>query len=159
MAKLILGQSGFDQLVLGYETNASQIKTRAFTVAASETNGIVPGTLLACTSTSQVYKELTSGSEKIAGVALATNIKVDPLFPQSPTEVPFAAGEHASALIYGEIAVKLYGTAPVEGDAVYYDLTNKAFTKTSGGGNVEIPGARFMGKTNGNVTVIFIQYI
>lgn len=158
MPKLILGQSGFDQLVLGYETNASQIKTRSFKVDASATNGILPGTLLACTSTTQVYKEFASADDKIAGIALATNIKVDPIFPQSPTEVPFAAGDHASALIYGDIAVKLYGTAPVEGAPVYYDLTNKAFTATSGG-NVAIPGARFMGKTNGNITVIFVQYI
>lgn len=158
MSKLILGQSGFDHLVLGYENNASQVKTRAFTVAATETNGIVPGTLLACTAASQVYKELTVSTEKIAGIALATNIKVDPLFPQSATEVAFKAGEHASALIYGEIAVKLYGTAPAEGDPVYYDLTNKAFTKTSTG-NVAIPGARFMGRTDGDVTLIFVQYI
>lgn len=158
MSKLILGQSGFDQLVLGYETNASQIKTRAFTVASTETNGIVPGTLLACTTASQVYKKFAASTDKIAGIALATNIKVDPLFPQSPTEVAFAAGEHASALIYGEIAVKLHGTAPAEGDAVYYDLTNNAFTNVVGS-NVAIPGARFMGRTNGDVTVIFVQYI
>lgn len=156
--KLILGQSGFGKLVLGYETNASQIKTRAFSVASSETDGIVPGDLLVCTANTQVYKKITSGSEKIAGIALATNIKVDPLFPQSPSEVKFNPGDKGAALIYGDIAVKLYGTAPVEGDKVYYDITHGAFTKTAGE-NVEIPGARFMGKTEGDVTVIFIQYI
>jgi hypothetical protein len=158
MSKLILGQAGFDQLALGYETNVSQIKTRAYTVAATETNGIVPGDLLACTANTQVYKVLTSATEKIAGIALATNVKVDPLFPQSATEVKFMPGDHGAALIYGEMAVKLYGTAPAEGDKVYYDLTQKAFTKTSTD-NVEVPGARFMGRTNGNITVIFVQYI
>lgn len=158
MSKLILGQSGFDQLVLGYETNVSQIKTRAYTVAPTETNGIVPGDLLACTANSQVYKVLSSAGEKIAGIALATNVKVDPLFPQSSTEVKFMPGDHGAALIYGEIAVKLYGSAPAEGAPVYYDLSNKAFTATADS-NVAVTGARFMGRTNGDLTVIFVQYI
>ena len=158
MSKLILGQAGFDQLALGYETNVSQIKTRAFAVDAAETDGIVPGDLLACTNATQVYKKFSSANDKIAGIALATNVKVDPLFPQSSTEVKFMPGEHGAALIYGEMSVKLHGTAPKEGDAVYYDLTNKAFTTTSTN-NVAIAGARFMGRTNGNVTVIFVQYI
>ncbi|MEG1565331.1 MAG: hypothetical protein RR342_01135 [Bacilli bacterium] len=158
MSKLILGQSGFDQIALGYETNASQIEVRAFKVASTETSGIVPGTPVACTANTQVYKEYAASSEKFAGIALATNIKVDTVFPQSATEVKFMSGDNAGALIYGEIAVKLHGSAPAEGAPVYYDFTNKAFTATSTN-NTQIPGARFMGRTNGNVTVIFVQYI
>ena len=155
---LILGQAGFGKLLLGYEVEASQIKTRAFSVAASETGGIVPGDLLVCTANTQVYKKISSGSEKIAGIALATNIKVDPMFPQSRTEVPFLPGDKAAALIYGDVAVKLYGAAPVEGDAVYYDITHEAFTKSSDG-TVPFAGARFMGKTEGDITVIYVQTI
>lgn len=158
-SNLILGAKGFGKLLLGYERNANQVKTRAFTVAATETDGILPGDLLAVTGPTQVYKKLASASDKIAGVALATNVKVDPLFPQSEDGVKFAPGDKGAAVIYGDVAVKLYGTAPQEGDKVYYNLTQKAFTKDSTGGNVEFAGARFTGETEGDVTVIFIQYI
>lgn len=158
MNKLILGANGFDKLALGYERNVSQIRTRAFTVAATETDGILPGDLLVVTDASQVYKKASETTDIVAGIALATNIKVDPMFPQSKGEVAFMPGEKASALVYGDIAVKLYGNAPKEGDKVYYDLTNKAFTTTADG-NLALPGARFTGETEGDVTVICVQYI
>lgn len=156
--KMILGASGFDKLALGYERNVSQIRTRAFTVAATEKDGILPGDLLAVTDLPQVYKRADATDNVIAGVAIATNVKVDTAFPQSDGEVAFKAGEKGSALIQGDIAVKLYGNAPKEGQAVYYDLTNKAFT-TVKEGNLAFPGARFTGETEGDVTVIYVQYI
>lgn len=158
MNSLILGAKGFSKLQLGYERNANQVKTRAFTVAATETNGILPGDLLAVTGPTQVYKKLASASDKIAGVALATNVKVDPYFPESTGDVKFVPGDKGAAVIYGDVAVKLYGTAPTEGDKVYYNVTQGAFTKEASG-NVEFAGARFTGETEGDVTVIFIQYI
>jgi hypothetical protein len=157
-SNLILGAKGFGKLILGYERNANQVKTRAFTVASTETNGILPGDLLAVTGATQVYKKLASTTDKIAGIALATNVKVDRYFPQSEDGVKFDAGDKGAAVIYGDVAVKLYGTAPSEGDAVYYNLTQGAFTKDSEG-NVAFPGARFTGETEGDVTVIFVQYI
>lgn len=157
-SNLILGAKGFGKLILGYERNANQVKTRAFTVASTETNGILPGDLLAVTGATQVYKKLASTTDKIAGIALATNVKVDRYFPQSDDGVKFDAGDKGAAVIYGDVAVKLYGTAPSEGDAVYYNLTQGAFTKDSEG-NVAFPGARFTGETEGDVTVIFVQYI
>ena len=156
--KLILGANGFDKLALGYERNVSQIETRAFTVAATETDGILPGDLLVVTNNPQVYAKPTAVTDIVAGIALATNVKVDTLFPQSDTEVAFKAGEKGAALIHGDIAVKLHGNAPKEGDPVYYDLTNRAFTTVSSS-NLAIPGARFTGETEGNVTVIYVQYI
>ena len=156
--KLILGANGFDKLKLGYERNVNQIETRTFTVAATETDGILPGDLLVCTDTTQVYAKPSATTDKIAGIALATNVKVDRYFPQSEDGVPFMPGDRGAALIHGDIAVKLYGTAPAEGDAVYYDLTNKAFTKSSSG-TLAVPGARFTGETEGDTTVIFVQYI
>lgn len=155
---LILGAKGFNKLQLGYEINASQIKTRAFTVAATEVNGILPGDLLAVTGATQVYKKLATSGDKIAGIALATNVKVDPYFPQSEDGVRFLPGDKGGACIYGDVAVKLHGTAPSEGDAVYYSTTNNAFTKDSTG-TIAFPGARFTGVTEGDVTGIFIQYI
>ena len=158
MNKLILGKDGFSKLKLGYERNVNQIETRAFTVAATETNGILPGDLLVCTSATQVYKKATAADDIVAGIALATNVKVDQYFPQSEDGVPFMPGDKGAALIHGDIAVKLYGNAPAEGDAVYYDLVNKAFTTTSTD-NLALPGARFTGETEGDITVIFVQYL
>lgn len=160
-SNLILGAKGFGKLILGYERNANQVKTRAFTVAATETNGILPGDLLAvtgATGATQVYRKFAASTDKIAGIALATNVKVDKYFPQSEDGVKFDAGDKGAAVIYGDVAVKLYGTAPSEGDAVYYNLTQGAFTRDSEG-NVAFPGARFTGETEGDVTVIFVQYI
>lgn len=157
--KLILGASGFDKLALGYELNVSQIRTRGFTVAATESSGIVPGDLLAVTSSPYVYKKFANkDTDKVAGIALATNVKVDPIFAQSATEVKFEAGERGAALVQGDIAVKLHGTAPTEGAAVYYSVAQGAFTATSTD-NYEVKGARFTGQTEGNVTVVYVQYI
>ena len=156
--KLILGANGFDKLKLGYERNVNQIETRAFAVASTETDGIMPGDLLVCTAQTQVYKKASATNDVIAGIALATNVKVDRYFPQSEDGVPFMPGDRGAALIHGDIAVKLYGTAPTEGQAVYYDLANKAFT-TESSGTLAVPGARFTGETEGDVTVIFVQYI
>lgn len=156
--KLVLGTSGFDKLMLGYERNVSQIETRTFKVDETEVDGILPGSLLVVTGTTQVYKTPTQTTDVIAGVCLATNVKTDRWFPQSDTDVVFQPGDRAAALIHGDIAVKLYGTAPKEGDKVYYDLTNKAFT-TNNSGTLAFPGARFTGETEGDVTVIYVQYI
>lgn len=156
--KLILGASGYDKLALGYERNASQIRTTKFSVAATEKDGIVPGDLLATTDKLRDYKRASSASDTIAGIALATNVKVDTVFPQSKDETKFEVGDIGAALVYGEIAVKLHGNAPKEGGKVYYDPNNKAFT-TVEAGNLAFPGARFTGETEGDVTVVFVQYI
>ena len=154
---LIIGKDGFNKLQKGYEVNASDIKVRAFTVAADATTGIAAGELLAYTDKSQVYKAVSGTSDKIAGICLATNVKTDIMFPQSTTDVKFMPGEKGGCLVRGEVAVALHGTAPTEGAAVYYDLTNRAFT-TVQSGNVACPNMEFRGRTEGNVTVVNVRY-
>ena len=61
-------------------------------------------------------------------------------------------------MIRGSIAVPFTGTAPTEGAAVYYDFTNRAFTATAGS-NISLPGMRFTGRTEGNVSEVYVQYI
>lgn len=161
---LIFGAGGYKKLQVGYETNVSDTLRRGFGVANSETDGILPGDLLITTSATQVYaraKAALTGTQKIAGVALATNVKLDPTFPMSKDGVKFLPGERGAAVIRGSIAVPLTGNAPTEGAAVYYDFTNRAFTGAAGTGNVNIPlpGARFTGRVEGNVAEIYIQYI
>lgn len=158
---LIYGKDGFKKLQVGYETQVNDSLRRSFTIANSETSGILPGDLLLTSSATQVYTHAAGalqGTQKVAGIALATNVLLDPAFPQSSTEVPFKAGTRGVALIRGSIAVPLTGTAPVEGAAVYYDTTARAFTGTAGS-NIALSGARFTGKVEGNVAEIFVQYI
>lgn len=157
---LIIGKNGFSKLLLGREININQVKTKTFTVAANIPNSsILPGDLLITTEKAQVYttpSKTGSVSEyegKIAGIALATNVKVDPLFPQSSTEVGFEKGQQGACVVEGEVAVKLTGAAPVEGAKVYYSLADAAFTATAGS-NLECPGFKFSGITEGNLTVV-----
>lgn len=154
---LIIGKDGFNRLQKGYEVNANDIKVRAFTVDKTAADGIIPGELLAYTGVAQVYKPVSATSDKVAGICLATNVKTDLTFPQSTTDVKFAAGEKGGCLVRGEIAVALYGTAPAEGAAVYYNVAQKAFT-TEASGNVACANMEFRGRTEGNVTVVNVRY-
>lgn len=157
MSKLILGTSGFSKLAKGYEINVNDVKTKTFTVAASETSGIEGGDCLVATATPQVYALPTATSDTVIGICLATNVKTDTTFPQSTGEVKFMPGEHGGCVISGEVAVKLYGAAPTEGAAVYYDITNKAFTATTDN-NLACPNMRFSGITEGELTVVRVLY-
>lgn len=161
---LVYGKDGYKKLQSGYETQVNDSLRRAYAVAQSETGGILPGDLLLTSSAPQTYtraKAAIVGTQKIAGIALATNVLLDPMFPQSSTEVPFRPGVRGAAIIRGSIAVPFTGTAPTEGAAVYYDFTSRAFTPVAGAGNVNIlvPGARFTGRTEGNVSEVYVQYI
>lgn len=161
---LIYGFEGYKKLQVGYETHVNDTLRTAFAVANSETGGIQPGDLLLTTSAPKVYtraKAALTGTQKVAGVCLATNVLLDPQFPQTPGELPFKPGVHAAAVLRGTLAVPFTGTAPTEGAAVYYDFTNRAFTTAAGTGNVNIalPGFRFTGVSEGNVAEIYIQYI
>lgn len=161
MAKFF-GVDGFNRLQLGYEVNVNQTERKTFTVSADATDGIYPGDLLIVTAAPQVYKKVNGGAAadytgKIAGICLATNVKLDPMFPQSAGDVAFKVGDHAACVKRGEVAVKLYGTAPAENAAVYYDITNGAFT-TASSNNIACPNMLFTGVTEGNVTVVNVLY-
>lgn len=165
MGQLIIGVEGYKKLQLGYELNSNDAKVKNFRVAALPTgiDGIAPGDLLVTTAKSQNYSVTDPSAAaatytgKIAGILLATNVKVDTVFPQSSGEVLFKTGESGGCLVRGEIAVKLYGAAPAENDAVYYNLAQKAFTKTSTN-NLSVPNAKFSGITEGNLTVVNLLY-
>lgn len=162
----IIGLDGFSRLMLGREININQIKTKTFTVAQSATVDVLPGDLLIRTNDTQMYitpdgtKTSTTASSaysgKEAGIALATNVKTDVLFPQSPTEVGFKKGEQGAVVVYGEVAVKLYGTAPKEGDDVYYNGQNRAFCGQASG-DFKISDWKFSGITEGNLTVVMVK--
>lgn len=158
----ILGANGFGRLQLGYEVYSNDVKTKNFTVAAD--TEMAPGALLIRTDATQVYTTVkttdtssTISAEKIAGILLATNVKLDPLFPQSTSEVIFKTGDRGACVVRGEVAVKLDGAAPTEGAKVYYNATNQAFTSTADS-NIEVPNCRFSGITEGSLTVVNVLY-
>lgn len=158
---LIFGSDGYNRLQVGYETNVNDTLRTAYAVANSETDGILPGDLLITTTAPKVYeraKAALEDNQKIAGIALATNVMLDREFPQSKTDVPFLPGIRGAAVIRGSMAVPLHGNAPVEGAEVYYDYTNRAFT-TEAENTIAFPGARFTGRVEGNVAEVYVQYI
>lgn len=156
----ILGIKGFKRLQLGYEVYSNEVKTKNFTVAAN--TEMAPGAILIRTDKTQVYTTAkttdaaSSLTGKVAGILLATNVKLDPLFPQSEGEILFKAGDRGACVVRGEVAVKLYGTAPAEGDAVYYDPAQQAFTKDTS--KLALPNCTFSGITEGSLTVVNVRY-
>ena len=165
MNNLIIGVDGFARLQEGHEININQIKTKAFKVGTLPTGitGVRGGDLLVYTEATQVYaipdsaKAAGDYTGKIAGIALATNVKTDVMFPQSKSEVEFAPGEHGACLVTGEVAVPLNGAAPTEGATVYYSAANRAFT-TVQSGNIACPNMKFSGITEGTLTVVNVLY-
>lgn len=158
----IIGVDGFKKLLHGHEVNINDIKTKTFTVAKDAE--IEAGDILVYTETPQVYKTIatteaaTTYKDKVAGIALATNVKLDRYFPQSADDkVKFTSGEKGANVIQGEVAVTLHGAAPSEGDKVYYNVAQRAFTKTSEG-MLECPRFAFTGITEGNLTVVRVLY-
>ena len=157
----ILGTEGFGRLQLGYEVYSNDVKTKNFTVAPD--TEMAPGAILIRTDNTQVYTtakttdQATNLENKFAGILLATNVKLDPMFPQSKDEVLFKTGDRGACVVRGEVAVKLYGTAPKEGDKVYYSPAQQAFT-TETSDNLALENCRFSGITEGSLTVVNVLY-
>lgn len=160
----ILGSSGFGRLAIGYPVNINDVDVKPFTVAATApADGIEPGALLVLTSAPNVLTvtdpvgSVGDYTNKIAGIALATNVKLDTVFPQSTGEVTWKRGQAGGVVVRGEVAVKLTGAAPAPGAPVYFDLANQAFTATSTS-NLALANMTFTGNTEGNITVVNIRY-
>lgn len=158
----IFGKDGYQRLLLGREININDIKTRTCTIAKTDTSsnavtGVMGGELLVYTDRTQVYAPASKADDKVAGICLGTNVKLDPYFPESADEVKFIGGDACACVIQGDVAVRLDGTAPTEGAAVYYDFNKKAFT-TSNSGTIACANMEFRGISEGSVTVVRVRY-
>ena len=158
----IFGKDGYQRLLLGREININDIKTRTCTIAKTDTSsnavtGVMGGELLVYTDRTQVYAPASKAEDKVAGICLGTNVKLDPYFPESADEVKFIGGDACACVIQGDVAVRLDGTAPKEGAAVYYDFSKKAFT-TSKSGTIACANMEFRGISEGSVTVVRVRY-
>ncbi len=158
----IFGKDGYQRLLLGREININDIRTRTCTIAKTDTSsnavaGVVGGELLVYTDRTQVYAPASKADDKVAGICLGTNVKLDPYFPESADEVKFIGGDACACVIQGDVAVRLDGTAPKEGAAVYYDFSKKAFT-TVNTGTIACANMEFRGISEGSVTVVRVRY-
>lgn len=158
----IFGKDGYQRLLLGREININDIKTRTCTIAKTDTSsnavaGVIGGELLVYTDRTQVYAPASKADDKVAGICLGTNVKLDPYFPESTDEVKFIGGDACACVIQGDVAVRLDGTQPKEGAAVYYDFSKKAFT-TSNSGTIACANMEFRGISEGSVTVVRVRY-
>lgn len=159
----IFGIGGFTKLALGYPVNINDVNVRTATVDSTAESGIEPGALVIATDTynsvitTDALGEVASYTGKVLGIAMATNVKLDPYFPQSKEGVKWMPGEAFGYVVTGEVTVKLAGAAPKPNDPVYYDVSNGAFTATKGT-NLELTNMRFAGITEGTLTVVRILY-
>ena len=158
----IYGINGYGRLAVGYPVNINDVDVKAFTVdsTAVET-GIEPGSLLVYTdkfgtvkSPDPVGSAITAG--KVAGIALATNVKLDTVFPMGAS-VNWKRGEALGCAVRGEVAVKIAAVTIKPGDAVYYDQANGVFTNVTAS-NVALPQMRFTGNVEGTMAVVDIRY-
>lgn len=158
----IYGINGYGRLAVGYPVNINDVDVKAFTVdsTAVET-GIEPGSLLVYTdkfgtvkSPDPVGSAITAG--KVAGIALATNVKLDTVFPMGAS-VNWKRGEALGCAVRGEVAVKIAAVTIKPGDAVYYDQANAVFTNVVAS-NVALPQMRFTGNVEGTMAVVDIRY-
>ena len=160
----ILGTQGFGRLAVGYPVNINDVDVKPATVAANAPEaGIAPGSLLVLTDKPGVVTSADPVStvegfkNKIAGIALATNVKLDTVFPQSNSDVKWTRGQALGCAVRGEIAVRLTGAAPAPGAPVYYSIADDKFT-ASADGNVALTNMVFTGNTQGDITVVDILY-
>lgn len=158
----IFGKDGYQRLLLGREININDIRTRTCTIAKTDTSsnavaGVMGGELLVYTDKTQVYAPASKADDKVAGICLGTNVKLDPYFPESADEVKFIGGDACACVIQGDVAVRLDGTEPKEGAAVYYDFSKKAFT-TVNTGTIACANMEFRGISEGSVTVVRVRY-
>lgn len=151
---LIIGPNGIAKLKLGYPTVSDKYDVDGGLYVGDDP--IPFGTILKYTSVSGQYKAASDGISaesplevaQIAGVALATNVK---LATEPGHEVFINKGEPANRLLSGYVALALPSGADLTafgpGDPVGISLTDASIHPV-GGDYVAIPGWTFTGVTD-----------
>ena len=143
---LIIGTSGVQKLMVGYPT-----VTDKYDVGPAILGGdaaVLPGDVVVHTANHAVYEAASSISDfsEVAGIVLATNIKVPTLWPAPKGPVAFQVGEAFGLMVRGFVAVALDEGADladaVEGAPVYLTAAGKLTTVSAS--NIATPW-KFMG--------------
>ena len=145
---LIYGKSGIPKLMVGYPTVSDKYDVGPAVLEGS--TAILPGDVVMYGSASGAYLPASSLSAmtEVAGIALATNVKVPMQYPAAQGPVAFQPGEAFGLLVRGFVAVALDADAVLddakEGAPVYITSAGKITTVSTS--NIATPW-KFMGIT------------
>lgn len=143
---LIYGKSGIPKLMVGYPTVSDKYDVGPAVLEGS--TAIYPGDVVMYGTASGAYKAASSLSAMtdIAGIAVATNVKVPAQYPAPAGPVAFQPGEAFGLMVRGFIAVQLDADAVMadvkEGAPVYVTAAGKCTTVSTS--NILTPW-KFMG--------------
>lgn len=144
---LILGKNGSPKLMVGYPTVSDKYDVGPAVLEGS--TPIYPGDVVMFGSASGSYlpaSSLAAFDGKVAGIALATNVKVPNAYPAPKGPVAYQPGEAFNICVRGFIAVAMDADAVLadakEGAKVYLTSAGKVTTVSTS--NIETPW-RFMG--------------
>lgn len=145
---LIYGKTGIPKLMVGYPTVSDKYDVGPAVLEGS--TAILPGDVVKHGSASGAYVPASSLSSfaDVAGIALATNVKVPTTYPAPQGPVAIQGGEAFGLLVRGFVAVELDTNAvlanAVEGAPVYLTSAGKITTVSTN--NIATPW-KFMGIT------------
>lgn len=126
---LIKGSAGIAKLLVGYPTNTDKYDVAPATLGGSA--AVYNGDVVMFDTAHSVYKACATISAKgqIAGIVLATNVKVPSTYPAGNANVSTAVGEAFNLLVRGCVAVALDSGATLasctEGATVYITSAGK----------------------------------
>lgn len=146
---LIVGKSGIQKLMVGYPTVSDKYDVVPATLESGTAHN---GDVMMHGTSHSLYKVAAAtitAAKQIAGILLATNVKVPSAYPAPAGSVATNAGEAFNLIVRGFVAVELDSGAVVanakEGAPVYVTSAGKLTTE-SGSGAVELPW-KFTGVT------------
>ena len=145
---LILGKDGVQKLMVGYPTVSDKYDVGPAILEGA--SPVLPGDVVMFGSAEGSYKPAASLSAmtQVAGIVLATNVKVPSAYPAPEGPVAVNPGEAFGLLVRGFVAVKLDADAVLadakEGAKVYLTSAGKITTVSTS--NIETPW-KFMGIT------------
>lgn len=135
---LIKGKLGLQKMLVGYPTVSDKYDVVPATLSGAD---VVNGDVVMYTNDHSVYAKANSitVATQLAGVVLATNVKVPSTYPAGSMNVPTKAGEQFNLIVKGYVAVALDSAADLanakEGTPVYCTAAGKLTTVSAS--NVE----------------------
>lgn len=126
---LIKGKNGIQKMIIGYPTVSDKYDVAPATLEGS--SFVYNGDVVMFGSAAGLYKKAASltAASQIAGIVLATNVKVPSTYPAPAGSVATQTGDAFNLIVKGFIAVELDGGADLsackEGATVYCTSTGK----------------------------------
>ena len=107
---LIKGKLGLQKMFVGYPTVSDKYDVVPATLSGAD---VVNGDVVMYTTDHSVYAKAASitAVTQLAGIVLATNVKVPSTYPAGSANVPTKAGEQFNLMVRGYIAVELDSAA------------------------------------------------